>query len=224
MLSLPALLFQSAPPPPASGAATADLIAIAGDAAAALESLATVAALIIGGIWTFRAFIRGRGNHPRAAIEHQAAHRLLPNGAQLLILDVFIANAGQASVQLRKAETWVQQILPLPAHVQSRIAAGQDIAEDGKNEGDWNLLGTVHEQHFPEGEYVIDPGERDQFRHNFLLPPHVRTIQIYTYLEPVTEGIGWKLKTTYDLTDQARMIAVTEQAAHRVAGGTTAGA
>jgi hypothetical protein len=199
---------QSIPPLPST---LKDIIGMAKDLTAAVQSLATVVALALGGIWTFRTFIKGRGSHPRAHIEHLVSHRILPDLSQLLILDVFIENVGQVAIALRSAETWVQQVLPLPGCVQSRIIRGDDLVEAGKNEGTWSLLGTVHQQKFEKGKYIIDSGERDQFRHNFLLPADVQTIQIYTYFEPVIGVVGWKLKTTYDLSQQTKMIVVSAE-------------
>ena len=67
-------------------------VAIVKDVAVALQSLATVIALLVGGFWTFRAFVKTRGKHPRAKIEHQVSFRLLPDDSHLLILDVFVEN------------------------------------------------------------------------------------------------------------------------------------
>jgi len=168
------------------------------DATAALQSIATVIALIVGGIWTFRAFVKTREHQPRAKIEHVVSHRILPNKQYLLVLDVFVENVGQVAIRLRSSKTWLQQIVPLPHNVQCLADNGQDIAPQGESEAKWTLLGRVHEKKYELGQYVIDSGERDQFRHNFNFSSDVQTIQIYTYLETPEGSPGWKLKTTYD--------------------------
>jgi len=203
-----AILLQLPRQPPS----LKEMAGVVKDAAAALESVVTVVAIVVGGIWTYRAFIRSRGNHPRAKIEHQVSFRGLPNGSQLLILDVFIENVGQIPISLRGADTWVQQILPLPADVQARIDNGLDVVAEGMTEARWTLLGEVHEQEYAENLYVIDAAERDQFRHNFTLGPEVHTVQVYTYLKPTGMGPGWKLKSTYDIPRSAEQSRPDEKA------------
>ena len=160
-----------------------------------IESAAKIAAIIIGGIWTYRAFVRSRGYQPRAALTHQISHRTLDDGRRLLVVDVLLENLGEVSIILREAETWVQQMVPLPPALDGK----KDIVEDDRTEANWPYLDKIHKQDFPHNEYIIDPKERDQFRHNFIFGCEVKTIQVYTCLLPQRSGIGWKLKSTYDI-------------------------
>jgi hypothetical protein len=175
-----------------------DVAGITKDVTGALQSVATVVALIVGGIWTFRAFVKKREDQPRAKIEHSASHRMLPNNQYLLVLDVFIENVGEVAICLGRSETWLQQIVPLPYNVRCLIENGEDAVPEGQSEAPWTLLGSVHENKYTKNNCIIDAHEREQFRHNFLFDSDVQTIQIYTYLEPTSGSLGWKLKTTYD--------------------------
>jgi hypothetical protein len=188
-----------------------DIAGIAKDLSSALQSLATIIALFLGGLWTFRAFVKGRGNYPRAKIEHLISHRRLPNQTWLLIVDVFVENIGSVAIPLLATDTWVQRILPLPDAVQSRIDADHDPFDSGQDEGAWELLGPIHERRFPKHDYIVDCGERDQFRHNFHLPESTQTIQVYTYLKPTKGGLGWKLKTTYEINVHAEPAHLAEK-------------
>jgi len=128
-------------------------------------------------------------------ITHQISHRTLGDGRLLLVVDVFLENLGEVSIALREAQTWVQQMVPLPPE----LAAEIEIVKHGATEAEWPHLDKVHNQDFKAKDYVIDPKERDQFRHNFIFGSDVKTMQVYTYLEPQRGGIGWKLKSTYDI-------------------------
>lgn len=164
-----------------------------------LESLVKIVAVIAGGIWTYQAFIRSRGYRPRATLTHQISHRALDDQNRLLIVDVFLENAGEISIRLKKAETWVQQLVPLPPSVRASAAGAKGLAQPDGNEAAWPLLDRIHSQDLDHKKYVINPKECDQFRHNFAISVEVKTVQVYTYLEPIDGGIGWKLKTTYDM-------------------------
>jgi hypothetical protein len=210
-----ALLLQTTKAAASQPDGLKEIAGIAKDLTGALQSVATIIALFIGGLWTFRAFVKGRGNYPRAKLEHLISHRRLPNRTSLLIVDISVENIGPVAIPLRSADTWVQQILPLPSAVQSRIDEGHDFLEGDKHEGAWKLLGTIHKREFVKHDYVVDCGERDQYRHNFLLPESVQTIQVYTYLQPAKGGSGWKLKTTYDVNGHSETARPVEETSRK---------
>jgi len=199
-----------------------DVAGIAKDVTGALQSVATVVALIVGGYWTYRKFVKNREDQPRANIEHSASHRMLPNNQYLLVLDVFIENVGEVAICLDRSQTWLQQIVPLPCDVRCRIENGQDAVPEGQSEALWALLGTVHENKYTKDNCIIDAHERDQFRHNFIFDSDVQTIQIYTYLQSASGSLGWKLKTTYDFsrsdTPDADNISVTGELSMKCLG------
>src|SRR5665213_719117 len=130
---------------------------------------------------------------------HLISHRALDDQYRLLIVDVFLENAGEISIRLKKAETWIQQLVPLPPSVRASAAGAKGLARPGGNEAAWPLLDRIHTQDLDHTKYVINPKECDQFRHNFAISVEVKTVQVYTYFEPIDGGIGWKLKTTYDM-------------------------
>jgi hypothetical protein len=184
-----------------------DAASVLKDTMDALESAAKIVAIIVGGFWTYRAFVRSRGYQPRAALTHQISHRTLSDGRRLLVVDVFLENLGEVAIRLRMAQTWVQQIVPLPPDLDGR----QDIVEADKTEANWPLLDKIHKQEFPSNKYIIDPKERDQFRHNFVFGSEIKTIQVYTYFQHDRGGIGWKLKSTYELDLVQPGVAVSKQ-------------
>src|ERR1035437_10352507 len=78
-----ALLMQTTKAAASQPDGLKEIAGIAKDLTGALQSVATIIALFIGGLWTFRAFVKGRGNYPRAKLEHLISHRRLPNRTSL---------------------------------------------------------------------------------------------------------------------------------------------
>ena len=53
-----------------------------------ISSIVTIAALIIGGIWTYKIFIQERKHYPHVKIEQKVSHINLSNNGDILIADI----------------------------------------------------------------------------------------------------------------------------------------
>ena len=68
--------------------------------AQAIQALATVAALIIGGIWTYQLFVLQRLAYPHLKIEHSVSDISFPDNRILLVVDVTHVNSGNVRIAL----------------------------------------------------------------------------------------------------------------------------
>lgn len=91
---------------------------LAFDAAGWIESVknaAEVAAVVVGGLWTYRLFIKGRGDFPRASITHRITHRELTEDQTLVRVSVGFSNPGTVLLKVGKGVVRLSQVRPLPS-------------------------------------------------------------------------------------------------------------
>ena len=60
-----------------------------------VQSITTVIAIIIGGIWSYMLFVSRRQRYPRVKIEHQITCRPVSELKLLLSIDVTITNSSE---------------------------------------------------------------------------------------------------------------------------------
>ena len=82
------------------------------DIATIVQSVITVAAVILGGIWTYWLFVREREKYPSAKIEHRICHRPIANGKILLSIDATVINSGDVLLALVSGNMTISQMLP----------------------------------------------------------------------------------------------------------------
>jgi hypothetical protein len=160
-----------------------------------VESLAKIAALAIGGWWTWAAFIRNRLKYPRANIEHQAT--IWRDGGRLFIhLAVRIINTGAVLIRLEKGYAWIEQLTPLPEPVRTRLENNGDVVPEGRTDAEWVKLIRRDLPH----DYCcdIEPGETDTIDFDFQIADSVSRVLIYSYVENQQKRvIGWNLNTIH---------------------------
>ena len=78
------------------------------------ESLATVLAMLIGGIWVYILFFHRRSHRPRADLVIKSEHCLLDDGKRLLHVSVCLANKGETIMKLDHMFVRISKVLPTP--------------------------------------------------------------------------------------------------------------
>jgi hypothetical protein len=170
--------------------------------ASIIQAVVTSGGIVVGGVWTYRLFVKKRQKYPRASVRHDISHRKLGGGHVLLNVRATISNAGEVLLSLESAETRVQQILPLGATLLDDIREGKDLVPAGETEVPWPSLFNRKSER-KKGEFQIEPGESDSIQYDFVLPERVRTVEVYTYLKNEAvhkRNIGWSVTTIYDLS------------------------
>ena len=165
------------------------------------EAAATVIAIIVGGYWTYILFVKRRIDFPRSNIEHRVTHRIISDRKLLLHVDVTISNVGDTLVQLVSGEMRIQQMVPPPEEVLTSLNEDRTPVEDGRTEVDWPLVDS-RKITWAEGQFEIEPGERDEVPYDFFVDTDIETVEVYSYFQnarKVGRDIGWGHTTIYDL-------------------------
>lgn len=179
---------------------------------AALESIFTIAALVVGGVWTYQLFVRQRQRYPRAVLEQRVFHRDLPDGRRMLHVAATLRNVGSVLISVDRMRTTVERVAPLAPDLLGQLLASHNPQdESGRCEIQWYRIG-YRRREFEAGSIEIEPGEEDQFRFDFCLKPAVEVVKITSHIENATkrrrrEGllrrgaertIGWEVATYFD--------------------------
>jgi len=185
------------------------------------SSVATIVALVVGGIWAYWAFVRERTRWPKARLELVLTHRRLTEETTLLHVKAKIHNAGRGLMTLTRIRMDVYRVRPLTGAAERKLAGGC-LKAKGETAADWPFL--------EQGEFLwggdsgrtppeIEPGENDEFGSDFLLPSDLESVHVYVYVENAArkrvrrigrwndgkqrKPLGWCVTAYYDLMGPA---------------------
>lgn len=172
------------------------------DIAVLVQSAVTVAAILLGGLWSYFLFVKKRQKYPRAVISQEFTRRPLVKGKVLLSIRTVVRNAGDVLLSLETGEVRVQQVLPLSDDLKAVLLGEGDLVGEGGTEVEWPLISSRRFQ-WEKGDCEIEPGESERVDADFILDSHVRTITAYSHFQNTKKrkrDIGWGLTTVYDIT------------------------
>jgi hypothetical protein len=177
-----------------------------------LQTVLTIVALVVGGWWTYRAFVRGRESYPSCDMALQITDRILDAGIRLLHVKVSLHNHGHVLARLETASGFVrvQQVLPLVVDLETQKVALSDNKALPAIE--WPLL---VEAEFPkESLCEIEPGETETFDVDLLTPDAAQAVRIHAHCRNsrkrlrfdwskqglrITKQIGWRVSAFYEI-------------------------
>lgn len=185
------------PPPPGSSTTFKDWVDI-------VQSIVTIVAVIVGGIWTYQLFIKERRDYPHANVEHKVSHLALPEKKRLLRVGLELTNAGSSLMDIDQAIIRIQQVLPVTSCVGDPCAERQlkDASADVQRKDDRFAWPLIAERNVT-ANIEIEPGEKQSLDYEFVIPVTVKAVRIYTYFRnqhrsSKRKEIGWYLSSYYD--------------------------
>jgi hypothetical protein len=164
------------------------------------QAAITIAAIIVGAVWTYHLFIEGRSGEPHLNMHHSIIARVISPGVVWLHLTVNFENTGESVVSLRNGDVRIQEILPLSSSLQKSIEHSEDLVPKNQTLIPWPLV----RRYVPQLDIQIEPKETDYLDFDFLLPASLKTMRIYTYFEndrvtSKARRIGWRLASIYEM-------------------------
>lgn len=170
--------------------------------AAALQSVATVIALALGGVWTFRLFVRNRLDKPCAIITHNATVKDLSNRGLLIHASVQIQNQSAVMITITSGEVQLIPILPLSDGVTGLLDQYMNPKRSpGMEQIAWPKRLTIPLE-WSKDPREIEPHESDTFHFDFVIDEPLSTFKIYSFFVNVSKGsrdIGWSTTTIHDV-------------------------
>jgi hypothetical protein len=173
------------------------------------SNVVTIAAVLVGAVWAYWAFLRERTRWPKATVELILTHRELSAEHTLLNAKVKIHNAGRGLMKLTRIRVDISQVLPLSDKDQKKLTADCSKPKD-KRQANWRFLDGARSlwggkpESDPEPE--IEPEENDEFGYDFIVPSTLETVYVYVYIENAKKRgkqLGWSVTNYYDLEGKA---------------------
>lgn len=191
-----------------------------------VSNVVTIAAIAIGGLWTYRTFIVERTRWPKANLELIMSHRRLTAEQTLLHVKVKVHNAGRGLMRLNELEVDVRQALPLTAETAGELRDGALVDKDNGRARWRTRKESQHISHWGPDQALktepeIEPGENDEFPRDFVVSSSLEAVYVYVYLKNVSrksgKELGWTVSSYYDLAgaeggDSAKNIIAKEAA------------
>jgi hypothetical protein len=174
--------------------------------AGALQSVATVVALLVGGIWTFRIFIKNRLNRPCANVTHVVTTKLLSGHGMLVHVGVQVKNDSAVLMRLATGEIRLVPVLPLDDATASALASAAELVRDRSSEPEvqWPSVRS-YKIDWSDCPREIEPHESDTFHFDFVTKSDLVFFEVYSYLQNVTKSkrdIGWSTTTLHEAEEQ----------------------
>lgn len=173
------------------------------------ESLVTGFAMIIGGIWAYRKFVRQRKDYPRVALQHRIIEKELNDKKKLIHLIVEVKNTGNVRLFIKYYDVRLNQVLPLSMDLKDKISNHEDPADEDWYEIFWPNIYMRKKTYDDEECFEMEPSEMEEFHFDFVIDKEITTIQIYSYFKNVRKAhereVGWQCTTFHDLDNKIKI-------------------
>lgn len=165
------------------------------DLCQAFQALVSLCAVIVGGIWTYRIFVKKREEFPKADFKHEITHTAIDDDRKHLHVVVTVTNKGNVLLALVEGFVRIQRMVPWPNEVE---------IPDGEREVPWPLL-CQRNCNWNSEAIEIEPGESEELHFDFVVE-HTEKVVVYSYFKNLKKHrkreIGWNKTTTYDILEK----------------------
>jgi len=172
------------------------------DISGIILDIATVIALLVGGIWTYLLFVKQRLSYPRINITLKVDHIPVTESHNLVYVEIQHDNKGSILFSAEKAELRLRQVIPLDKTISEEILLGKDPLSNEETVVEWPLLYQRNWKFSKDNPFEIEPNEKDSIFADFFLTNEVSCVQLYFYITNVKKkgkSIGWTATKTYKI-------------------------
>ena len=164
------------------------------------EMTITSIALIIGGWWTYKKFVKKREKFPRASTTHRIIERDVGNKKKLVHVFIEIKNIGDVLLSIESYDVRINKVVPIDNEIREKILKDEDPLSENYKISWPNLFYRV--KNFKEKAWEIEPSENEVENLDFVIDKKIKTIQVYSYFKNTSKTereIGWEEITFHDL-------------------------
>ena len=172
------------------------------------EAIVTIFAIIVGGLWTYKIFIKERASYPHANIKHNISHIAISDKINLLRVAIELTNTGNSKMVVNKSLIRVQQILPILPCVKASPCSISQVNDSLRNRDRkedrfaWPMIGQRTK--IWDKPLELEPSEKDLIDFEFAISSDVNQVRIYSYFrnekkKTENEEIGWSISSYYKL-------------------------
>ena len=143
------------------------------------QSLATVAAIVVGGILAWRNLHLFRSREPHVTITHRISHRVIGARYVHIAVTATLHNSSRVNVEFRDGAFTLQQIAPvLDEEIENLYA--QVFVDEKQTYLQWATLDNARRS-WDEDGLVVEPGESETETYEFIVSRDVESVAITTH-------------------------------------------
>ena len=149
------------------------------DWAGGVQSVITVAAILVGGYLAWRNLHIFRAREPHVTIEHSLSHRLIGEDYVHISVTVTLHNSSRVHVEFRDGSFTLQQVAPVSNEDVEHLYA-EVFVNEKEAYLQWPTLYDFRRP-WDEDELVVEPGESEYQTYEFIVGRDVESVATSTY-------------------------------------------
>ena len=147
-----------------------------------VESIVTIAAILVAGIFAWRNGIIFRHRSPHINITHEVTHRAISESYNHLAVTVELHNTSNVKVEFRDGLFVLQDLGPMADDEVERLyETALDTHHDDENEFQWETIRELWVK-WGKDELSVEPGQTAARTIEFVVPWDVESVLITTYM------------------------------------------
>ena len=150
-----------------------------------IESVITIIAIVIAGIFAWRNGIIFRHRSPHINIAHDVTHRFISPSYTHLIATATLHNSSRVKVEFRDGLFILQKIAPLNddevTQLYAQFSDDAVSASEGAEDIQWETLDKLWIV-WDKDELIVEPGASAALTIEFIVPKTIQAVLITTYL------------------------------------------
>ena len=150
-----------------------------------IESVITIIAIVIAGIFAWRNGIIFRHRSPHINIAHDVTHRFISTSYTHLIVTATLHNSSRVKVEFRDGLFILQKIAPLNddevTQLYAQFSDDAVSASEGAEDIQWETLDKLWIV-WDKDELIVEPGASAALTIEFIVPKTIQAVLITTYL------------------------------------------
>ena len=150
-----------------------------------IESVITIIAIVIAGIFAWRNGIIFRHRSPHINIAHDVTRRFISPSYTHLIVTATLHNSSRVKVEFRDGFVVLQKIAPLDddelTQLYAQFSDDAVSASEGAEDIQWETLDEMRNV-WNKDEMMVEPGSAATLTIEFIVPKTIHAVLITTYL------------------------------------------
>lgn len=152
----------------------------------------TILAIIAAGFWFW---LQAEAEN-RLNVELVAESRALTVEWVLVSTQLKVTNVGRRPVDVDHMRLRIQQVLPLDAPLEERLAAGASLIHEKSDKVRWPRLASDYEM---KDTGLLRPGEVEHFFFDHIVPAYVTVVRLYGELGDGRKDLVWASAIYHDV-------------------------
>jgi hypothetical protein len=157
------------------------------------QSVVTIGAIIVGGIWTYMLFVKGRSTYPRLKLKHTIYSRDIDQELRFLRVALTLENqstilvkTGEITLRLLQLEPWPDDLVNRKVHF--------------RHDQESYAWPYIDYRDIEPTKVEIEPGELEEYYFDFVIDRGRRAVIVYSWVQNLQKKeIGWTLSTAHNL-------------------------